>query len=62
MEFIIAWIMFGVAAAVMAKGKNRNVVLWVIIGLLIGPFALLIIGLMKALPAVDEGEEAGRRD
>jgi biotin transporter BioY len=47
MEFIIAWILFGVAAGYLAKEKKRTVVLWVIIGLLIGPFALLIIGLMK---------------
>jgi hypothetical protein len=30
-------------------------VLWVGIGLLIGPFALLIIAMMKAGPGVDKG-------
>jgi hypothetical protein len=60
MEFIIAWILFGVAAATMAKGKNRSVVLWVLISLVIGPFALLIIGMMKPGAAVDQGGEPGR--
>ncbi len=55
MEFLIAWIVFGVAAASLAKGKNRSVALWVVIGLLIGPFALLIIGLMKPAPGANKG-------
>ena len=55
MEFFIAWLIFGAAAASLAKGKNRNVVLWVGIGLLIGPFALLIIAMMKAGPGPDKG-------
>ncbi len=55
MEFFFAWIVFGVAAASMAKGKNRNILLWVIIGLLIGPFALLIMAMMKPAPGADQG-------
>lgn len=54
MEIIIAWIVFGVAAASLAKGKNRNVVFWVILGLLIGPFALLAIALLKPGPGPDQ--------
>ncbi|HKJ04321.1 MAG TPA: hypothetical protein VJ974_01900 [Geopsychrobacteraceae bacterium] len=55
MEYLFAWAMFGVAAASLAKGKNRNVVLWVTLGLLIGPFALLAIALMKPAPGPDQG-------
>lgn len=55
MEYLIAWALFGVAAASLAKGKNRNVVLWVVLGLLIGPFALLAIALMKPGPGADQG-------
>ena len=55
MEYLIAWALFGAAAASLAKGKNRNVVLWVFIGLLIGPFAVLIIALMKPAPGKDQG-------
>jgi hypothetical protein len=54
MEFFIAWLIFGAAAASLAKGKNRNVVFWVAIGLLIGPFALLIIAMMKPGPGPDQ--------
>jgi hypothetical protein len=54
MEFFIAWLIFGAAAASLAKGKNRNVVFWVFIGLLIGPFALLIIAMMKPGPGPDQ--------
>ena len=55
MEFLIPWAIFGIAAGVLAKGKNRNIVLWVILGLLIGPFALLIIALIKPGPGPDQG-------
>ncbi|SDM81355.1 hypothetical protein SAMN05660860_03219 [Geoalkalibacter ferrihydriticus] len=55
MEIFLAWVLFGVAAGALAKGKNRNVVLWAIIGLLIGPFALLIVGMMKPGPGPDQG-------
>jgi len=54
MEYLIAWAVFGFAAASLAKGKNRNVVLWVIMGLLIGPFALLAIALMKPAPGPEQ--------
>lgn len=55
MEYLIAWALFGAAAASLAKGKNRSVFLWVVLGLLIGPFALLIIALMKPAPGADQG-------
>lgn len=55
MEYLFAWAMFGVAAASLAKGKNRNVMLWVVIGLLIGPFAVLAIALMKPAAGEDQG-------
>ncbi len=55
MEFLIMWAAFGVAAASVAKGKNFNVPLWVCLGLLIGPFALLIMALRKPGPGPDQG-------
>ncbi len=57
MEFFLAWAIFGVAAGVLAQGKNRNIALWAIVGLLIGPFALLLIALMKPAPGPDHGYE-----
>lgn len=55
MEYLILWAVFGFAAASMAKGKNRHVVLWFLIGLLIGPFAILVIALLKPGPGPDQG-------
>lgn len=47
-NLLLIWIVFGAAAASMAKSKGRNVYLWVALGLLIGPFAVLIVAMMKA--------------
>lgn len=55
MEFILLWVVFAVAAGVLAKGKNRNVVFWAILGLLIGPFAILAVALIKPAPGADQG-------
>ncbi len=55
MELLIAWAIFGIAAGTLAKGKNRNVFLWVVIGLLLGPFAMLIIAVIKPGPGPDQG-------
>jgi hypothetical protein len=54
MEFLIPWALFGAAAGTMAKGKNRSIPLWVVIGLLIGPFAVLIVALMKTAPGPEQ--------
>jgi len=54
MELLIAWAVFSFAAASVAKGKNRNVFLWAGIGLLLGPFAILIVALLKPGQADDK--------
>lgn len=54
-KFIAAWMLFSFAAATLAKNKNRNVLLWVVLGLLFGPFALLAIGMLKPGPGPDQG-------
>ena len=54
-KFIAIWIVFAVAATKVAKDKNRSVPLWIVLGLLFGPFALLAIGLMKPGPGPDRG-------
>lgn len=55
MEYLIFWAVFGCAAYSIAKGKNRRGVLWFFIGLLIGPFAVLLVALMKTAPGPDQG-------
>jgi hypothetical protein len=54
MEFFIGWILFGVASAALAKGKGRNLILWFFLGLLIGPFAMLI---QAFLPTTEHGDQ-----
>ena len=55
MEFLFAWVIFAVAAASIAKGKKRNVFLWAVLGLLLGPFAILIVALIKPGEGADQG-------
>jgi hypothetical protein len=55
MEYIFMWLIFGCAAASIAKGKNFNAVLWFFVGLLIGPFACLILAFKKPGPGPDQG-------
>jgi len=55
MEYLIAWLVFPFASASLARGKNRNVLLWALLGLLLGPFAILIVALIKPAPGADQG-------
>ena len=54
MEFLLIPVVFAIGAGLVAKGKNRNVVLWVLISLVIGPFALLILGIIKPGPGPNQ--------
>jgi len=54
MNYLIGWLLFGVAAYSVAKSKGRSLVFWTVLGLLIGPFALLIIAF---LPPTEKGEQ-----
>lgn len=46
---ILIWVVFGAAAVSMAKSKGRRVLPWALIGALIGPFAVLVIAVLKPL-------------
>ncbi len=46
MNAIIMWIVFGCAAYSVAGTKGRRPYVWFGIGLLIGPFAVLVVGMM----------------
>ena len=54
MEYLLIPVVFAAAAGSLAKGKNRNVVLWGALGLIIGPFAILVVALMKPAPGVEQ--------
>ena len=46
MNAIIMWIVFGCAAYSVAGTKGRRPFVWFGIGMLIGPFAVLAVGMM----------------
>ncbi len=52
--FILAWLIFGIAAAYIASQKNKSTGTWLFLGLLLGPIALLMVGLSPAAPAKSE--------
>jgi hypothetical protein len=44
---IICLILFAIGCAISASNKNRNVVGWFIVGILLGPFGLIYILLLN---------------
>jgi hypothetical protein len=42
MAFLLIWVLFGVASAIVASNKGRNGCGWFIMGVLFGPFGLII--------------------
>ena len=55
MEYFIVWALFACAAYAVAKSKGRNRYLWFVVGLLIGPFAALVLALLPAGPNAEAG-------
>jgi hypothetical protein len=51
---VVFWIVCGIASAVVASSKNRSGPSWFVLGILLGPFALLMVGFMPALASEAE--------
>jgi len=47
-------IIFGAGTYLIARDKNRNPILWGLLGLVIGPFAMLIVAIMKRAPGSNQ--------
>jgi hypothetical protein len=47
MLFILIWFLFAIGCVISASNKNRNVVGWFLLGILLGPFGLLYILLVN---------------
>ena len=68
MELVLLWLVFAVFAMIGATQKNRSGVGWFFVGLLLGPFGLLVFLMPKAtIPDVEgyaarEEYERKRRD
>lgn len=58
MNMLLPWIIFVAASASVAKSKNRNVFLWAGLGVLLGPFAIVIVALMEPVGAEKQEEDA----
>ena len=41
MPFLLIWLCFGIAAAIVASNKNRSGFGWFLLGILLGPFGLI---------------------
>lgn len=50
MEFLLIWAVFPCAAYSLASGKGYNRKKWFILGLLLGPIALLILAFLPSTP------------
>lgn len=49
MELVFIWLLFGIFSALLASYKNRNAIGWFFVGLIFGPFGLLV----AAFPKID---------
>jgi hypothetical protein len=58
MELVLLWLVFAVFAMIGASQKNRSGVGWFFIGLLLGPFGLLVYLMPKATVPDVEGYAA----
>ena len=43
MEYLLLWVAFGVACAVIAPGRGRNGFAWLLIGFITGIFGLVVL-------------------
>ena len=57
MEFLLIWCLFGIVSAVIASTKGRSRGGWFFLGLLIGPFALVV----ALLPSMDASAQKQAR-
>ncbi len=55
MEYLLIWCVFPCAAYSLAQGKGYHKIKWFMVGLLIGPIALLILALLPATPEAKGG-------
>ena len=52
-QYLMGWFIFPFAAYSIATGRNRNAKLWFILGIFIGPVAVLVLAMMKPLEGAD---------
>jgi len=55
LTFFVLWIVMACGAYAVAKSRGRNSRLWFAIGLMLGPFAILIVALLPLGPNAKKG-------
>lgn len=62
MGYFVFWLLCGVASAVIASDKGRSGVAWFFLGVLFGPFALVVAACLSRIgPPAKEGPAPGTR-
>lgn len=51
MEILVIWLLCAIAAAAIAGGKGRSVLGWLLLGLLLGIFAVIIVACLPSRKA-----------
>lgn len=54
MQYLLILVVFACAAYSVAESKGRNRYLWFGLGLLLGPFAVLVLALISIRPGEDK--------
>lgn len=54
---VLIWFLFTFVTYSIAKSKNRNEVVWAILGVLFGIFALIVVALLPKLEVDDTNTE-----
>jgi RNA polymerase subunit RPABC4/transcription elongation factor Spt4 len=54
-DLLLLWFLFGVVCLIIAGSRNRDPLGWFVLGIFLGPFALILI---LALPAIEKPTKA----
>ena len=54
---VLIWCLFAFGTYSIAKSKNRNEVVWAVLGVLFGIFALIVVALLPKLEVDDTNTE-----
>jgi RNA polymerase subunit RPABC4/transcription elongation factor Spt4 len=61
-EYILIWLLFGVVCAIIASNKGRSAFGWLVLGVLLGPFALVLVLVASKNEPVVEKQALGSGD
>jgi len=54
MEYVIIWLLFGIVSAVAASNKGRSGCGWFLLGVLLGPFAIILVLIIPNLKEIEK--------